>query len=154
MGVSLSQKKEVCHVYCPFPSWGEVHLATLHLVTLGLTPPISLPDPELCQLGRPGWLALHSNGRDLYVQEGCSIKRTSRRLERWLRGYEHWLLFQRTQVQFPAPPKVAHNPLKSQWILSARDLRLLFDLHRLPYTQGLLYSHTYPREHTYTPKIK
>lgn len=44
IGVSLSQMKEVCQVHCPFPSWGEEYMATLHLVTLGRTPPISLPD--------------------------------------------------------------------------------------------------------------
>jgi hypothetical protein len=29
-------------------------------------------------------------------------KKCSHGLERWLRGGEHWLLFQRTGVQFPA----------------------------------------------------
>jgi hypothetical protein len=48
IGVSLSRMKEVCQVHCPFPSWEEEYMATLRLVTLGRTPPISLPDLEPC----------------------------------------------------------------------------------------------------------
>jgi len=34
-----------------------------------------------------------------------SILRISLGLERWLSGWEHWLLFQRTWIQFPAPTR-------------------------------------------------
>lgn len=53
------------------------------------------------------------------------------RLERWLSGYEHWLCFQRTQIQSPAPTRQLKTVCNSSSRIPDTLMKTNINAHKL-----------------------
>jgi hypothetical protein len=78
--------------------------------------------------------------------------KTWRGLERWLSGWEHVLVPQRTHVQFPAPTKKPTTAGNSNFTLCTQlhtHIHTHTNTHTTTYTQ-INYTHTHKHTHKYT----